>query len=302
MSQNYQNLNQFAQLPILGDTATKVNLNTLSVQIDPNSINTLLPGDAVYMTATAGTTILVDKCSATVAPFGYVLYNLKTDTFIAGDAVEIGVAGQIMYALAAGTITRGNNLEYDPSASLITGPQMLASGGVNPISALALDNATTGNLFRMIVLGVSYPVTATISGGFINNTPIGGTTPALGAFTVLTASTSLTVSGNTTTTTLYDAIVALATTATISLNPALGGLFTLTPTQSCTINAASVPAKHQRIVINIVTSGTVAFTVTFGSNFKSTGTLSTGTVNGTTFIVGFEGNGTNFCEVSRTGI
>ena len=302
MSQNYQQLNQFAQLPILGDTATKVNLNTLSVQIDPNSTNTLLPGDAVYMTATTGTTILVDKCSATVAPFGYVLYHERTNSFVAGDAVEIGTAGQIMFLLAGGTITRGNNIEYDPSASLVTGPQVLASGGVNPISGLALDNATSGNLLRVLILGVSYAVTETISGGFINNTPIGQSVAAAGAFTVLTASTSLTVSGNTTTTTLYDAIVALTPSAAITLTPTLGGLFTLTPTASCTINAASVPANHQRIVIQIVTSGTGSYTVTFGSNFKSTGTLATGTVSGVTYTIGFEGNGTNFCEVTRTAI
>lgn len=302
MSQNTQQLNQFAQLPILGDTATKVNLNTISVQIDPNSVNTLLPGDAVYMTATTGTTILVDKCSATVAPFGYVMYNVKGDNFVAGDNVEIGLAGQILFLLAGGTIIRGNNIEYDPSASLTTGPQVLASGGVNPISGLALDNATSGNILRVMILGVSYAVTETISGGFINNTPIGQSVAAAGAFTVLTASTSATVSGNTTTTTLYDAIASLTPAATISLDPTLGGLFTLTPTASCTINAATVPSKHQRIVIQIVTSGTNSYVVTFGTHFKSTGTLSTGTVSGVTYTIGFEGNGTNFCEVTRTAI
>jgi hypothetical protein len=297
MSQNYQQLNQFAQLPILGDTATKVNLNTLSVQIDPNSTNTLLPGDAVYLTQTAGTTILVDKCSATVAPFGYILYNQRFNQFIAGDAVEIGTAGQIMFLLAGGTISRGNNVEYDPSASLTTGPQVLASGGVNPISGLALDNATVGNLLRVLVLGVSYPVTATISGGFINNTPIGQSTAAAGSFTTLTASTSLSVTGNATATTVYDAIVALTPGATVSLNPTLAGLFTLAPTASCTINAASVPSKHQRIVIVITPTSTSSMVITFGSNFVSQGTLTTTTTS--PFCLSFDGNGTNFIESSQ---
>lgn len=285
----YQQLNQFNQAPILGDSATKVNLNTLSVQIDPNSVATILPGDAVYMTTTVGTTILVDKCTATIAPFGYVFYSLKYDQFVAGDNVEIGLVGAILWVEADGTINRGQNVEYVPSASLVTGPRVLASGGVNPVSGLALDNATDTQILRIIVIGTA-AVSGTFSGGTINNTPVGQSTPNLGSFTTLTG------------TTLHDAIVALATTPAISLDPTLGGMFTLTPTQSCTINAASVPANHQRIVVHLTTSGTSSFTVTFGTNMKSTGTLATGTVSGVTYTIGFEGNGTNFYEVTRTAI
>lgn len=295
-----QNLNQFQQAPILGDTATKVNLNTLSVQIDPNSVNTLLPGDAVYMTTTDGATILVDKCTATIAPFGFVLYSLKTDQFVASDAVEIGLFGQIMYAEADGTINRGDLLEYVPSASLITGPMMLNSAGVNPISGLALDNASDTDIFRFMVMGVSYPLTATISGGTINNTPIGQSTASVGKFTVLQASTSLTVSGTVSAVAIYDAIVALTPSATISLDPTLGGMFTLTPNNNCTINAASVPAKHQRIVVQVLTSGTTPYGMTFGTNFKTTGTLSAGTSTGKYFHVEFDSDGSNFIETART--
>lgn len=295
-----QNLNQFQQAPILGDTATKVNLNTLSVQIDPNSTKTLLAGDAVYMTTTDGSTILVDKCAATQAPFGFILYSIKVDQFTAGDAVEIGLFGQIMYAEADGTIVRGNLLEYVPSSVLATGPRMLASAGVNPISGLALDNASDTDIFRFMVMGVSYPLTATITAGTINGTPIGASSASTGAFTVLTASTSLTVSGNTTTGSLYEAIAALTPGASISLNPTLGGLFTLTPTASCTINAASVPAKSQAINVEVLTSGTTSYTVTFGTNMKTTGTLATGSASGKYFIVSFVSDGTNFIEVSRT--
>ena len=280
----YQQLNQFQQAPILGDSATKVNLNTLSVQIDPNSVNTLLPGDAVYMTQTDGNTILVDKCTATIAPFGFVFYSLKTDQFVAGDNVEIGLFGAIMYGEADGTIQRGGLLEYVPSASLVTGPRMLASAGTNPISALALDNASDTDIFRFMVMGQSYPLTATISGGSINNTPIGASTPSTGSFTQLTdAITVLTVSGTTS-----------------SLNPALGGMFTLTPAASVTINAASVPATHQRIVIQLLTSGSTPYQITFGTNFKSTGTINSGSVTGKYWNIVFDSNGVNFVETSRT--
>lgn len=294
------NLNQFKQSPIKGDSATKVNLNTLSVQIDPNSTNTLLPGDAVVMTTTTGTgTILVDKALATQDPFGYIFYSVKTDHFVAGDAVEIGLVGAIMFVQAQGSISRGNNLEYVPSASLTTGPLMKLAAGTNPISGLSLSNASDGDIFRMIVIGTA-AVSGTFSGGTINNTPIGASTPSTGAFTVLTASTSLTVSGTTVVKTIVDAIAVLTPAATISLDPTLGGLFTLVPAASCTINAATVNAKHQRIVIVITTSGTSTFTITFGSNFKSTGTLATGATSGKVFVLVFEGDGVNYNEASRT--
>lgn len=296
------NLNQFNQSPIKGDSATKVNLNTLSVVIDPNSTNTLLPGDAVVLTTTTGAgTILVDKALATQNPFGFIFYNIKTDHFVAGDAVEIGLVGAIMFVQAQGTIQRGNNLEYIPSASLTTGPLMKVNAGVNPVSAMSLSNASDGDIFRMIVLGsASYQGNAVITSGSINNTPIGQSTAAVGAFTILTASTSLTVSGSTISTTLADAIVALTPAASISVNPTLGGCFTLTPTASCTLNAASVPAKHQRFALVVTTSGTVAYTITFGTSFKSTGTLSTGGTTAKVFVVCFEGDGVNFNEASRT--
>jgi hypothetical protein len=278
----YQNLNQFQQAPILGDSATKVNLNTLSVQVDPNSTNTILAGDAVYMTTTSGTTILVDKCTATVQPLGYVFYSLKYDQFVAGDNMEIGLVGSILYAQADGTITRGNNLEYVPSANLVTGPRMLVSGGVNPISGLALDNATDTQIFRFIVIG-SAAVSGTFSGGTINNTTIGASTPSTGKFTALET-----------------VVTALSTGTTSALNPNLGGVFTLTPIQSTTINAsAALPGSE--ITIIVTTNTTTAYTVTFGTNFRAASTLSTGTSSGKAFILSFQSEGTNWYEVARSG-
>lgn len=300
MGQN-MNLNQFSQTPIKGDSATKVNLNTLSVQVDPDSVAMLLPGDAVVLVTADGNTIIVDKAVATDNPFGYVFYSIKKDHFTAGDAMEIGLVGAIMYVQAQGSIDRGGNVEYLPSSDLTIGPRVKAAAGVNPESGLALDNAADGDILRMIVLGsASYQGDAVITSGSINNTPIGQSTAAAGAFTVLTASTSLTVSGATISTTLADAIVALTPGVAVSLNPALGGLFTLVPAQTCTINAASVPTKHQRIVIVVTTSGTTAYTITFGTSFKSTGTLSTGVTTAKVFVLTFEGDGTTFNEASRT--
>lgn len=145
-------MNQFAQTPIKGNSATKVNLNSLSVVIDPNSVATLLPGDAVIMTGSTGNVIYVDKCTASQFPFGFIFYSMKTEKFTANMATTIGLAGTIMFGEAAGAVVRGNKLEYVPNA-VVTGPQMIVSAGINPVSAIALDNASgSGSIFRFMVL------------------------------------------------------------------------------------------------------------------------------------------------------
>lgn len=302
-SQQFQS-NQFNNnVPVKGDTAFVEGFNVLPVMMDPASDETqLVPGDAVILTTADGTTIMVDKAAATDIPFGFVLYNMQKNIFLPGDAFEIARYGTPVWAEASGSISRGDDLEYVPDNSDLgdaDNPLMTVSGGINPISAVALDNASDGDLFRMMIV-TQVDFVPTIVGGSINNTPIGQATANKGAFTVLTASTSLTVSGSTITTTLQDAISALSTGATISLDPTLGGLFTLVPIQSCTINATSLPAKHQRMVIVVTTSGTVSYTITFGTHFKTTGTLATGTASGKVFLVVFDGDGVNINEASRT--
>jgi len=296
--------NQFNNnIPVKGDTAMTVGFNTMPVLLDPNSTNTVVAGDAVVLTTTDGTAILVDKAAATDVPWGFIVYEMKTNQYsvaLGQVAFEIARFGTLVWAEAQGSITRGDDLEYVPDATTAYNPLIKTNAGVNPICGIAVDNASDGDLFRMMIITAS-DFAPTIVGGTINNAPIGQATANLGKFTVLQATTSLTVAGNATVTNLYDAISALAPSATISLNPTLGGLFTLTPTASCTINAASVPTKHQRIVIVVTSGSTSSYTVTFGTNFKSSGTLASSTVVGQRQVVGFECDGVVFAEVSRTG-
>lgn len=289
MPQQQFTSNQFNNnVPVKGDTALQKGFNVLPVMLDPNSVNIVYPGDAVVLTTTDGTTILVDKALATDVPFGFVLYDMKTSIFTAGQAFEIARFGTAVYAQAQGTIQRGDDLEYVPDVSDPTDdPLMKTSAGTNPISAVAIDNAEDGDIFRMIII-TEVDFTPTIVGGSINNTPIGQGTANLGTFTTLAA------------TSISDAISALSPGTTVTLTPTLGDLFTLTPAQSCTINAASVNTSHQRIVIEVLTSGTTTYTVTFGTHFRSTGTLATGSTTAKKFLVVFDGDGTEYVETSRT--
>lgn len=293
--------NQFNNnIPIKGDTAMTVGFNVMPVMLDPNSVSTVVPGDAVVLTTTTGPAIYVDKATASEIPWGFVLYETKQNIFNVASgnvAFEVARFGTLVYAEASGTISRGNFLQYVPDNTGNNDP-LIANNTGNPLCGIAVDNATDGQIFRMMIITATDFV-PTVVGGTIDNAPIGQNTPSLGTFTVLQATTSLTVSGNATVTTLYDAISALTPGLAISLNPTLGGAFTLTPTGNCTINAASVPSKHQRIAIIITTSGTSAYQISFGTNFKSQGTINSQTVSGKVFVVGFECDGVNFNEVSR---
>lgn len=301
-TQNFTS-NQFNNnIPIKGDTAFVEGFNVIPVMLDPNSVNQLVPGDAVVLTTTDGTTIMIDKAAADEVAFGFVLYNMQKNIFVPGDAFEVARFGTAVWAEAQGSIQRGDDLEYVPdtvNVGINDNPLIKVSAGVNPICGVALDNASDGDLFRFVII-TEVDFTPVIVGGSINNTPIGQGTANVGKFTVLQATTSLSVSGSTISKTLADAIVALTPGTTISVDPTLGGLFTLVPGTSCTLNMASVNTKHQRIVLVITTSGSSSFTITFGTSFKSAGTLATGTASGKVFVVCFECDGVNWNEASRT--
>lgn len=94
-------------------------------------------------------------------------------------------------------------------------------------------------------------------------------------------------------------IAAPATTGTMTTTLTNVSTVTITPTGSCTFNASGGIAGSDCTFV-ITTSGTSAFTLTWGTNFKSTGTLSTGTVNAKVFTVSFRYDGTNWNETART--
>ena len=74
-------------------------------------------------------------------------------------------------------------MEWVPGTSL-----MKTAVGVNPVSGLAMDNASgTGAIFRMMVVQPAVPNVTTgaaqITGGAVDGTVIGGNTPAAAMFT-----------------------------------------------------------------------------------------------------------------------
>jgi len=189
----FQNMNQFGQTPLKGNVSAIVNPDTISVRVDPNSTNTLVPGDVVVLTTTSGNEILVDKASATQIGFGFVIYQVKKDKFVANDLMEIALGGTIMWVEASGTVTRNQFVEYVSSTSTV-----IASAGTNPICGLALDSTTTGNLFRIITRFAS--INSTLSSSVVllgmPAAQVTGINPNQGSVFVLTPTVGGTITAN----------------------------------------------------------------------------------------------------------
>lgn len=272
---NKLQINQFSQTPLKGAVAALLNDTTISAQIDPASIATLYAGSRVKLTTAVGSTILIDKCANADEGIGFIPYTPKKDTFVAGDPVEICLSFSILWMEASGAVARGEQLE-----GVATGDKVKTNAG-NPVCGIALDNASDGDIFRVLVL-VPFAIPATITSGSINGVAIGGSVPASGKFTSLAT-----------------VVTALTPGLTVSVNPALGGVFTLTPGENETINAASVIAG-QTLTVIILTSGASSFDLDFVANFIFAGTLATGVNDGKYFVIEFVSDGTNYIEKSRT--
>lgn len=143
-----QNMNQIKQTPIKGDVSHIVTPATISVAVDPasglNSIAPLLAGDMVVLANGVGSAILVDKAIANSTMFGVVLYVPKKDRFVAGDALEVGLAGTIVYMESTNAIARGESVEYLPATTTVQALDAGTEVGV------ALDVASgSGQLIRV---------------------------------------------------------------------------------------------------------------------------------------------------------
>lgn len=181
-------MNQFSMTPMKGAVAALLNDLTLSCQVDPASVATLVAGTKVKLTNAVGNTIMIDAALASDEGVGFVLYTPKKDKFVAGDPVEIGFSLSVMWGEASGSITRGDQLN-----SVATGAKLETSAG-DPVCGVALENAADGDIFRYLVL-VPMAIPATITSGSINGVAIGGSTPAAGTFTTLTATGAATFDG-----------------------------------------------------------------------------------------------------------
>lgn len=181
------NTNQFQMSDFKGKIGRGTNPVTLPVSVYASSVATIVAGDALKLVDVAGGTIIVDKCAVTDTPIGFAIYAQMKPSWTAGDSLEIACFGSVMTAEASAAISAGADLEY-----VVTGSTMKTNAGTNPISGVALTPASGSGALFLFLVKTSISFSPTVSGGTINNTPIGATTPSTGAFTTLAVSGAMT--------------------------------------------------------------------------------------------------------------
>ena len=167
-----------------------------------------------------------------------------------------------------------------------------------------------------VVLGTGPTITSGVYSG-----TVGASSPSTGAFTTLSASSTVSGTGfsdylasppaigGTTPSTIRGAPLvsttvttdgfSLKAAGTLALAFASNGVVQVTPNATGTFTT-TVPPAGTRCTLIVLTSGVTSYTMTFGTGFKTTGTLATGTVSVRYFIFQFISDGTSVIEASRT--
>jgi len=79
-------------------------------------------------------------------PFGYLYASQRKDKFAPGDAVEVALAGSIIFLETGGQVTAGNSIEFVGGGTTVIAHNSGAASGIS------LDNAgASGTLIRVLV-------------------------------------------------------------------------------------------------------------------------------------------------------
>ena len=152
------NPNQFAQLPYLGMLDLKFDFDTVSVLIDVSQVGGLTAGAAVKMVNSANGVPKVVGCAAdSDNVLGFIIFDIKTVTYVAGVAAEISLFGNCQYLYATGPINRGAQVTLD--LTTVGGVAQKVGSSGNSIVGWAYDQApAAGALFRVMVQTPSFAV------------------------------------------------------------------------------------------------------------------------------------------------
>ncbi len=148
-------ISQFAEGPFLGQTDLPFNSNTLPVLFDPTGSGTLYAGMAVkWSTVAGGVPMVVPSTAQADVIAGFVNFNIKDISYVAGEMLEISMAQNVMYLYATAAINRGSKLVSLPAAVAggCNGGVAATTGSSGfPIIGYALDTAVSGALMRVFL-------------------------------------------------------------------------------------------------------------------------------------------------------
>lgn len=153
-SQPLQSPNQFTQTSQLGVLDLRFNKDTVSVEIDSTQATALYAGMAVKMVDSIDGVPKVIGCAANSDNvLGFINYDLKSQSFLAGDRAEISMAGNVMYLYATTAIARGAQVTLD----LTTQGGVASKNTGDNIVGWAYDKAAAvGALIRIYLKTPSY--------------------------------------------------------------------------------------------------------------------------------------------------
>ena len=141
------NQNQFAQIPVQGMMDMKKSFKVISAEIDASELGSLVAGQAVKLVDSAGGVPKVIAVAAnTDTVLGLLVFNIKNQSFKAGDAVEIATGfDDVMYCTASAAVARGAKLMV-----VVSGNKVVTATAGKPILGWAFDKAAAdGDLIRV---------------------------------------------------------------------------------------------------------------------------------------------------------
>ena len=147
---------------------------------------------------------------------GVLAVNTANGLEISGDNVQLAssVAGTGLTLTSGVLDVVGTTNRITANANSID----IASTYVGQTSIITLGTITTGTWTGSVIADAYIADDLTISGGTINNTPIGGTTRSTGAFTTLNANSTTTLAGMTATTGSFSSTLGVTGNVTLSAN------------------------------------------------------------------------------------
>lgn len=145
--------NQFAQTPFLGMLDQRFNYNTIAARLDPLAASAVSYGMALKWSVVAsGVPMVLPSTAQADIVCGFVNFNMKDQQYVAGQALEMSQAGNVIYLYATAAINRGQEVVSKPAA--VAGG---CNGGVTPVTGssgfpivgFSLDTVVSGALVRI---------------------------------------------------------------------------------------------------------------------------------------------------------
>lgn len=142
------NPNAFAQVTVRGQLDLNISVGAAVIQgvVSANQATALKAGDAVKMDNTSGNIPTFVAAAVGDDAIGTIVFDEKKSSPASGDYIQVVLlnGAGVQWHTAGGTITVGALLED-------TGSSTLQVRSAQKMRGIALDPATSGNLFRAIM-------------------------------------------------------------------------------------------------------------------------------------------------------